>query len=548
MKKTILAAATISLAALAVTTTRARSDETGRQTPGRPRLAVVIVIDQFRYDYLSRFEDLFDEREGAFLRLRRQGAYFENATYAHATTYTGPGHAHVLSGGYAYETGMVGNRWFDRATGKVVAIAGDPSSHLVGGQGDESEGTSPRNLLGTTVGDELVLDGRSKVVTMALKSRAAILLGGKLGKAYWFDEKAGGFATSTYYASALPPWVEAWNARKIAASFAGKSWTPLVPESAFARSSEDDMPWEGEVYGLGRTFPHPISGNDSVCMSPFGNDLELDFARAAIEGEKLGSHAGPDLLAVSLSANDEVGHTFGPMSREVLDMTVRTDLQLGAFLRWLDATVPGSLVVLTADHGASPIPEYMARLGVEAHRIKKKELAAAVDKELSLRFGEAKWVVALEDPSVYLDWKRIDEKKLSHEEVEDAAARALATVPGIAGTFTRTQLLHGENGGTALGRSYQLAFFPERSGDVLLVTKPYSFWGKYAEKDYGDSHGSPYGYDAHVPLVFMGPGVQPGIVRDSVALDGLAPTLASLLGVDAPPCAEGKVLERVFPR
>jgi arylsulfatase A-like enzyme len=281
-------------------------------------------------------------------------------------------------------------------------------------------------------------------------------------------------------------------------------------------------------------------------MSPRGNDVELDFARAAVEEEKLGQHEGPDLLAVSLSANDEVGHTFGPMSREVLDMTARTDRQIGAFLRWLDQRVPGYVCVLTADHGASPIPEYMARLGVEAHRIKKKELAKAVDGALSDRFGQAKWVVALEDPSVYLDEKLILEKKLDRSEVESVAAEALLRVPGVQGCYTRTQLLRGAVGSTNLDKSYQLCFHAERSGDVLIVTKPYSFWGKYAEYEYGDSHGSPWSYDTHVPLAFLGAGVRAGVVRESVSMADLAPTLSELLGVNPPPCAEGRVLERAI--
>lgn len=526
MKKSLVLGATF--ATFAAGTLLA--DNPAPHPKGRPPLAVVIVIDQFRYDYLSRMEDLLDPQEGAFLRFKKEGAFFTNANYGHATTYTGPGHAHVLTGGYAYQTGTVGNQWYDRSTGKVVAIA---------------EGDSPKQLLATTVGDELLLDGRSKVVTMALKPRSAIMLGGKLGKAFWFDDKKGTFGTSAFYGAA-PEWVAQWNAKKVADTYVGTSWTPSVPESAFARASEDDMPWEGDLFGLGRTFPHKLGSFEAVSMSPRGNDVELDFARAAIEGEKLGSHEAPDLLAISLSANDEVGHTFGPMSREVVDMTARTDRQLGAFLRWLDQRVPGYVAVLTADHGASPMPEYMARLGVDAHRIKKADLKAAVEKELTARYGEAKWVVALEDPSLYLDEKVIAEKKLDRAEVENVAAAALKKVPGIAGCFTRTQLMKGENGGTAIGKAYQVAFHPERSGDVILNTKPYSFWGKYAEKDYGDSHGSPYGYDTHVPLAFLGAGVRAGVVNENVSMADLAPTLATLVGVNAPPCAEGKVLEKVL--
>lgn len=532
MRKTCWILGTAGVTVLALGAGKLLADSPTAPERRKPPLAVVIVIDQFRFDYLSRFADLFDANEGAFTRFKRDGAYFTNANYGHATTYTGPGHAHILTGGYAYQTGTVGNQWYDRATGKVVKIA---------------EGDSPRELLATTVGDELVMDGRSKVVTVALKPRSAIMLGGKLGKAYWFNDKKGQFGTSAYYGKA-PSWVGEWNDKKVADTFVGTSWTPSVPESAFARCSEDDMPFEGEVFGLGRTFPHKLSDFAAVTMSPSGNDVELDFARAAVEGEKLGTHEAPDLLAVSLSANDEVGHTFGPMSREVVDMTARTDRQLGAFLRWLDAKVPGYVAVLTADHGASPIPELMTRLGVEAHRIKKKELKAAVEKELSARFGDAKWVVALEDPSVYLDQKVIAEKKLDREEVEKAAAQALERIPGIARCYTRSQLLRGENGGTAIGKSYQVAFHPERSGDVLINTAPYSFWGKYAEGDYGDSHGSPYEYDTHVPLAFLGAGVRAGVHDGNVSMADLAPTLADLLGVNAPPCAEGRVLDAAIER
>ena len=526
--------------------------------PSRPRLLVVIVIDQFRYDNLTRFRDLFDPQAGAFGRFRSKGAFFANAHYEHATTYTGPGHAHILSGGYSYLTGIVGNRWFDRASGRLVAAAGDPDSHFVGAPGDESEGTSPRNFIGTTLGDELILNsqGRSKVVTVALKSRSATLLGGKLGKAYWFNEQAGGFETSTYYAKALPDWVVAWNKKRVADQYFGKVWTPLVPESAFARASEDDFPQEGDVGGLGRTFPHKLTGKleapgevyyDALAKTPFGNDLVLEFARAALDAEGLGRDETPDLLAVSLSANDEVGHTFGPYSREVLDMTVRTDRQLGAFLRYLDRKAPGYTAVLTADHGATPIPEYSARLGIDAHRIKKQTLKDAIEKALDDKFGEGDWVLALEDPSVYLDLKLIAERKLDPTVVEDATAEALSRVPGILRGYTRTQLMRGLGGTTAIDRAFQLVFHPSRSGDVLILMSPYSFWGsRYAELDYGDSHGSPYDYDTHVPLALMGPGVVPGIYQENVAVADLAPTLAALLEVNSPPVAEGRVLHQAL--
>jgi predicted AlkP superfamily pyrophosphatase or phosphodiesterase len=519
---------------------------------------VVIVIDQFRYDYLTRFQDLFDPVAGGFARFRTKGAFFANANYEHATTYTAPGHAHILSGSYAYLTGIVGNRWFDRASGKLLAATEDPDAHFVGAKGNESDGTSPRNFIGTTLGDELILNsqGRSKVVSIALKSRSAVLMGGKLGKAYWFNESSGGFETSSYYAKALPEWVVAWNKKRLADTYFGKAWTASVPESAFARASEDDFPQEGDIGGLGRTFPHKVNGKldapgeayyDALSKTPFGNDVTLEFARAALEAEGLGRDDAPDILAVSLSSNDEVGHTFGPYSREVLDITARTDRQLGAFLRHLDQKVPGHTAVLTADHGANPIPEYIARLGIDAHRIKKRILKDAIEKALDEKFGDGDWVLALEDPSVYLNLKLAAERKLDATVLEDSTAEALTRVPGILRCYTRTQLLRGVGSVTAVDRSFQLVFYPPRSGDVLILMRPYSFWGSYyAEAGYGGSHGSPYSYDTHVPLALLGPGIVPGIYHEDVAVADLAPTLATLLQVNPPPAAEGRVLHRAL--
>lgn len=522
--------------------------------PSKPKLVVVIVLDQYRYDYTTRFAELYDP-DGAFARLRRNGAFFTGAQYGHATTYTGPGHAHLLTGGYASQTGIVGNKWLDRASGKVVAAAGDPDSHWIV-EGDEGEGTSPKNLVGTTVGDELVLNsrGRSKVVAIALKSRSAILLGGKLGTAYWFNESAGEFTSSTHYMKTHPAWVTAWNERKVADRWFGKEWKAALPEGA-GGSGLDDAPWEGDLKGAGRVFPHAITGKldrpgadfyDALGKSPFANDVQLDFVKAAIEAEGLGADGDPDLLAFSLSATDEVGHTFGPYSREVAEMAVATDRQLGAFLRWLDKKVPGATVVLTADHGAAPIPEYMQSLGVEAFRVKKKSLKDAVEVALDAKYGEGEWVLALEDPSLYLDEKVIAARKLVREEVESTAAAALESVRGVQSVYTRSALLRGEPASTAIGRAYQVCFYAPRSGDLFIAMKPYSFWGKYAEYDYGDSHGSPYAYDTHVPLVIAGPGILPGVVREPTSMADVAPTIAALLGVTPPPSAEGQPVARIL--
>jgi predicted AlkP superfamily pyrophosphatase or phosphodiesterase len=524
----------------------------------KPKLVVVIVLDQFRADNLTRYAAFFGE--GGFRWLMSNGAHLTNAHYFYGTTYTGPGHALILSGSYGHTNGIIGNRWFNRQTNRTESMFYDPDAKLIGVEAvPRSDDTSPRNFIGNNLSDQLLMSNgfKSKAIGISLKDRAAIMLAGKLGKAYWYHEGAGGFISSTYYVKDLPPWVKDFNARKIPDGYFGKKWEKNLPEAAYSISHADDFPNEADFYGLGKTFPHTLTDKSSkptvefyeaFTCTPFATDYELEFARKAIEQENLGADEHTDLLGISITATDIVGHTYGPLSHEMQDLVVRTDKQLADFFAYLNGKFkPGELLIaLTADHGACPIPEYMASLGIEAGRIKKKQLSDAIEAALNAKYGEAKWVFALEDPGVFLNHAVIAEKKLNSAEVQRVAGEATLKVKGVAAYFTREQFLNGQLPPNRWAAHFEKSFHPERSGDVLIATKPFYFWGTYGERDAGSTHGSPYEYDTHVPLILVGSGVRVGRFNFRADVADLAPTLANLLNVGAPAGNEGRVLHEVL--
>lgn len=547
------------------------------EAPARPKLVLVIVIDQFRADYLTRFEPHFGET--GFKRLAKKGATW-TGHYGHYATYTGPGHALILSGSYPYVNGIAANKFWNQETHRSEAMVFDAESEIIGvKKADADMDVSPRNFIGSTLGDELALATarQSRTITLATKGRGAILLGGRLGKAYYMNDDTGEMTTSTYYGSVLPNWVVGWNTKKLADASFGKAWERALPEAAYALTGPDDAKAEGDSKGLGKTFPHKVTGKlkapgpdfyEAFVQTPFANDYEFEFAKAAVENEQLGGRGVIDLLGISISAVDLAGHTFGPSSQEVQDIVVRLDQQLGVFLDWIYGRLgeQNVLTLITADHGATPVPEQMAAMGFEAGRIKKKTIKEVVEKALTERYGEPgagakdkpvekpkagdkdkkdakpeKWVVALEDPHIFLNRAAIAAKKLDAQEVEQVAGAAAATLKGFGGYFTRTQLMRGAVPPSPLGMSILRSYHAPRGGDVVMWTLPFYFWGKYGEKDEGSTHGTFYRYDSEVPVILAGPGVRPGRygVREQV---DIAPTLAQIVGVTAPAGSEGDVV------
>ncbi len=549
----------ITLAAVALFSVSAHAQQ---KAAPKPKLAIVLVLDQFRQEYLARYAPFFGS--GGFKRLQREGANLTNANYGHATTYTGPGHAHIASGSYGHTSGIIGNRWFNRSTNRLESMFFDANAQLIGLEAvPKDDDTSPRNFWGNMIGDQLRLSTgmRSKVIGLSNKDRAAIMLAGKLGRAYWFHEGAGGLTSSTYYAPQLPAWVQNFNARKLPDAAFNKAWTKALPETAYYLSRPDDFAAETDFKGLGKTFPHILkdaSGKptadfyEAFTATPFATDYQFEAARTAIESESLGADEYTDLLGISITATDIAGHAYGPDSQEIQDMIVRLDGQIAGFLSYLDKRFKRGEVtlVLTADHGACPVPEHMQTLGIEAGRIKSKTINDAVEAELTKRFGapnpDSKWVLAVEDPGVFLNRNLITERKLDAAQVQRRAGDALLTVPGISAYFTREGFLSGQVSGR-YAAMYEKTFHAERSGDVLYQTKPFYFNGSYGNKDTGSTHGSPYSYDTHVPLIFWGAGVSIGTSAQPVAIADLAPTLCALLGIGTPAGNEGQVIPSVLP-
>lgn len=541
--------------------------------PPRPRLVLLIAVDQFRQDYLERFSDLF--AQNGLRRLMRDGGNWTRADYDHIPTETAPGHATMMTGAWPAETGIVGNGWYDRDRGRVVNNIFDPSSTLIGG-GPEEPSASPRTLLVSTLGDELKLatNRRSKVFGISIKDRGAILPAGRLADgAYWFSVQTGRFVSSTYYANQLPQWITRFNEGGYVDRLFGAKWERLLCEGAGARpdcaaeydrrAGRDDAPWEfveaPAANTAARVFPHTITGGlqspgrafyADLPYSPFTNDLLVQLAEAAIAAEGLGADADTDVLTVSFSANDYVGHRFGPYSHESMDMTLRVDRQIGALLDVVERRVGlrNTLVAFTADHGVAPVPEQAAAMNLPGGRVKSQDVQTAIKNAVRARYckGEcttdttADYVLAFANDSVYFNPVALRRDGVSQEEIERVAGDAALTVPGVSRYFTRTQLMAGNMGAAdPVARRALHGFHPRRSGDVVVIQEPFKYMVDY---QITATHGTPYSYDTHVPLIIMGPGVAPGRYAQAATPADIAPTLAALLRVQSPSNATGRVL------
>jgi predicted AlkP superfamily pyrophosphatase or phosphodiesterase len=513
------------------------------------RLVVGIVIDQFRYDYLTRFHDQFGA--GGFKRLLNGGAVFTNANYIHTPTYTACGHATFMSGATPAMNGIIGNEWFDRESGRRVTSVSDSKVKLLGG-GEGASGMSPSKLIGSTIGDELKLatGGQAKVIGVSFKDRSAILPVGKHPNgAYWFDSNTGNLVSSAYYFSDLPEWVKKFNKELRPDRFFGKRWEKLLPESAYQRSTADDMPYEKTA--AGNKFPYTINGGEEVPGkgfynqfedTPFANDYLVDFAKAAIESEHLGADDTTDLLAISFSANDLVGHAYGPYSHEVHDITLRTDRTLAELFNYLDQKIglDRVIIALTADHGVAPVPEHAQQFGLGG-RIKSAALTEAVQNALNKSFGEEKWVLAFVNGNFYFDEAVIERRKVPIEEVERIASQAVVKIAGVAESFTRSQILSGRLPQTRIARSVENGFHAQRNGNLVVVPQPF-----FISEGVTATHGAPYVYDTHVPVILYGAGVAHGTYHSDASPADIAPTLATLLKIEIPSNSVGRILSEAI--
>jgi predicted AlkP superfamily pyrophosphatase or phosphodiesterase len=486
-------------------------------TPKKPKLVLFIVVDQCRYDYLTKFRKEFN---GGFDRLLKSGANFTRAEDHFFPTLTAVGHATLLTGAMPSATGIIGNDWFDRQAGKRVTSVSDDATQLIGG--DKAKGASPIRLLVPTVGDELkkANGGRPRVLGISVKDRSAILLAGKKPDgAYWFDEKSGNFVTSSYYRPALPDWAQAFNNSHPADRYLGATWlSHRIPDR-------------------GRKLYKAIE------WSPFGNELVEALAERAIQGEALGRREDTDLLALSFSSTDYVGHDYGPDSPEVHETLLRTDRLLEKLFQAVDREVGLSsvLVVMTSDHGIPPLAKVNhARKMPGGHR----PLAAVSDwirMALAAKYGPGKWVTGCWDLLIYLNRDLIAQKKLDVAEVNRAAAEALRRMPHIARAYTREELMDNRAVRDETGRRVKDGFNAAQGADIVFLPEPY-----WVFSDLNTTHGTTYDYDTHVPLIFMGSGIRAGSYDSLAPTNDIAPTLAEILGVAVPKGSVGRVLSEMF--
>lgn len=522
------------------------------------RLVVVVSVDQLCQEYFDRFHDNLDEN-GLYKSIERYGAIFNNCHHAHAFTLTAPGHAVQLTGCYPNQHGIIGNDWYDpSAPKKNMYCVTDTSCTTIGVL--EGDGPcSPKNLKVPTVGDTLKISRGSgaKVIGVSLKDRAAILMTGHMADAaYWFEEKEGVWATSSYYRQDLPPYIRAFNTNKFADRYAKQEWKLALPTDKYRHHVPDDYKYEAAPGGWTKNFPHimpeqPAKLYEQLRVSPFGNEMTIEVAKAILENEELGKDDVPDMLCINLSSNDYVGHAFGPHSLEVEDITYRTDRMLGEFHRYLCEQIGSDKFVMavTADHGVCPLPELLKLKGIRSTGRDPlgggdkvaTQLEALLRDKLQLGEVKEKLVRKVESSQLFLN---VDHPTLAGDNFAQAqriCADWLRAQKGVHTVVTREDLLKNQGGG-AFNSAFCKTFYPQRSGDVLWAYQPYYLCGGS-----GTTHGSPWRYDTHVPLMFWGAGIKQGLHNRRATPAMLAPTVSALLKIDAPAaCVEEPLVEALL--
>ncbi|GMN07633.1 alkaline phosphatase family protein [Croceitalea sp. MTPC5] len=516
-----------------------------------PKLIVGIVVDQMRYDYLTRFWNHYGE--GGFKRMATQGFNCKNNHFNYAPTSTGPGHASVYTGATPSSHGIIGNNWFDKQTDKDIYCASDENYETVG---TNSEGgrMSPRNLLTTTLPDQLRLHTqmRGKTIAVALKDRGAVLPGGHTANAaYWFEGgNTGKWITSTYYMDKLPDWVTTFNASGTIKEYK-KDWNTLKDIDLYVESGTDNNTYEGlfeteSSPSLPHSTPNLLSKTEDfeiIKYTPYGNSLTTDFAIAALENEGLGIDNVTDFLAISYSSTDYIGHKFGVNSKEIQDTYIRLDMDLERLLNTLDAEVgKGSYTLfLTADHGAINVPSYLKDVKIPAGYLDYGEIKEEFTKFVEYRFGTTDIIKSISNYQVFLDHKVISNLDMDLDDVQEEIAAELLRYDDMDKVFTGYQMWQNDY---THGIPYilQNGWHQKRSGDVLFVPKP----AHISYGSTGSTHGSPMIYDTHVPLLFYGNGIKKGETVSRTEIPDIAPTIAIMLGVAYPNGTTGKPIVEVL--
>jgi predicted AlkP superfamily pyrophosphatase or phosphodiesterase len=519
----------------------------------QPKLVVGIVVDQMRYDFLYRYWDKYGK--GGFKRLLKEGYSCANTNINYVPTYTAPGHAAIYTGTTPAVNGMVGNNWYSRKLNKSIYCVSDSTTEPVGSANKKEGRMSPRNLVTNTITDQLRLSDNmnSKTIGISLKDRGSILPAGHSASgAYWYDGIAGAWITSNYYMDSLPDWVRKFNSEKQPVKFLNQKWETYYPINTYTESTRDNTdfeePFKGETTPV---FPYDlwrISGNGYELLreTPFGNTYTKNFAEAAIKGEKMGKGDFTDFLAMSFSSTDYVGHRFGPNSVETEDTYIRLDKDIEEFLDFLDSYLgkENVLVFLTADHGAANNPNYLKSKGIREPGgfFDQNRLKDSLNGFLKKTYHHDSLVADYENQQIYLDYDKLNDAYISVKDISLKISDFVKNFPGVASAIPAYSL---EENNYPAGKFHlvQQGFMPSRSGDVAISLQP--GWIEYKQK--GTTHGSGNSYDTHIPLLFYGWKIKPGISYAEVSVTDIAPTLAALLQIQEPSGCTGKPILQLMP-
>jgi predicted AlkP superfamily pyrophosphatase or phosphodiesterase len=511
----------------------------------RPRLVVGVVVDQMRWDYLYRYGNRYGA--GGFKRLLQEGFSCENTLINYTPTITACGHTCVYTGSVPAIHGIIGNTWYSPELGRTVYCAEDTTVSTVGSNSAAGK-MSPRNMLVTTIGDELRLSNnfQSKVVGVAIKDRGAILPAGhSANAAFWYDGSTGNWVSSTFYMKELPVWAQEFNQQKFPQQYLSKPWTTLYPVSTYTLSTADEKPYEGKYKNATNTsFPHSLSdiSNAAISASPFGNTMTLEFAKKALEAYNMGKGDVTDFLAVSLSSTDYVGHQFGPNSIEIEDTYLRLDQDLATLFKYLDAKVGKGqyLFFITADHGVAHVPGFMEENKLPGGTWDESVAIKDLNEQVAAKFGVTGVVKGFDNYQIWLDHESIAQAGKSEADIRQFMIARLLKSPAIAKAFPIENLMT-----TTLPEPMRTmlsnGFNTKRSGDIQLILTPgYIDGGKT-----GTTHGLWYPYDAHIPLVWMGWGIHPGKTNRTIGMTDITPTLAALLHIQMPSGNVGQVIQEI---
>lgn len=534
----------------------AQAQKTAKPAPEegiqRPKLVIGIMIDQMRWDYLYRFQPIF-KANGGFKRMMGEGYSCENTLIPYTPTVTACGHTAVYTGSVPSVHGITGNTWWDNQLMRTVYCSEDKTVKGVGGKSEEDGQMSPKNMLTTSICDELRLatNFKSKVIGVALKDRGSILPAGhSANAAYWYEGKSGNFITSTYYMNQLPEWVNNFNNRKLADSLYALGWNTSLPKEIYPQYATADVKeYESKPFGRDATgFPYDLSkyiGKDfsKISTTPYGNTLTAEMAKAAVLAEKLGKGEATDFLAVSFSSPDYVGHSFGPNSWETVDGYARLDEELGKLFAFLDATVGKNqyTAFLTADHAVAHIPGFMKENKLPGGVVDDMGMMKTMNTQLKEKFGIDNAIVSMNNYQVYLNHPRIDSAKLDDAPIKKWIIQYVKKNDAVANAFPTDEILTTPINKT-LREMLANGFNPRRSGDIQIILKSGYIEGGAT----GTTHGLWYAYDAHIPLLFYGWGIKKGKTHRETYMTDIAATIAALLKIQMPSGSVGKVIEEVM--